>query len=170
MIHGACGLCFTIRFSWSTSRRADDRGRGTTQRRAKGAAREPGAVARAPPAADAASRRQQRLANMPRAATQERLLQPEALASGAGSGTGSGSGSGSGFWRLWLGFFVLGSVNNLPYVIVGSAASNIADHFCDARWIGAVTWANVAFGFLAKVFSTRFCCWAPLTPCGSGAW
>ena len=56
----------------------------------------------------------------------------------------------AGFRLNWLGFFVLGSVNNLPYVIVGSAASKIADHFCDARYIGAVTWANVGFGFLAK--------------------
>lgn len=56
----------------------------------------------------------------------------------------------AGFWLSWLGFCVLGTVNNLTYVIVGSAAKSIAEHYCAVNLIGAVTWANVAFGFLAK--------------------
>jgi hypothetical protein len=55
------------------------------------------------------------------------------------------------FWLTWLGFFVLGTVNNLPYVVVGSAAKAIAGHYCELNLIGAVTWANVGCGFLAKV-------------------
>jgi hypothetical protein len=49
--------------------------------------------------------------------------------SGGGGGEGlaarTGTVHGRRFWLAWVGFFVLGTVNNLPYVIVASAADAI---------------------------------------------
>eukprot|EP00038_Savillea_parva_P011882 m.200803 g.200803 ORF g.200803 m.200803 type:complete len:617 (-) comp21198_c0_seq1:70-1920(-) len=61
-----------------------------------------------------------------------------------------------GFWWAWAGFFVLGTVNNLPYVIVASAADAIVKRYCVENLIGAITWANVAFGFIAKGLNAGF--------------
>lgn len=52
--------------------------------------------------------------------------------------------------RNWFGFFLLGSINNLPYVIVTSAASTIADSFGENNQIGLVFYANVALSVFAK--------------------
>ena len=67
------------------------------------------------------------------------------------------------FWARWVGFFILGTVNNLPYVIVGSAAKAIAGHYCALNLIGAVTWANVAMGFVAKGCNATFLLSTPYT-------
>jgi hypothetical protein len=47
--------------------------------------------------------------------------------SGGGEGLAARTGTvhGRRFWLAWVGFFVLGTVNNLPYVIVASAADAI---------------------------------------------
>ena len=55
-----------------------------------------------------------------------------------------------GSYRNWVAFFVLGSVNNLPYVVVNSAAKKIVEEFHSPNLIGAIPWANNLFGFLAR--------------------
>ena len=52
--------------------------------------------------------------------------------------------------RNWVGFFLLGSINNLPYVIVTSAANTIADSFDQRNNVGVVFFANVALSVIVK--------------------
>ncbi|KAK3101015.1 hypothetical protein FSP39_000281 [Pinctada imbricata] len=49
-----------------------------------------------------------------------------------------------------IGLFILGSINNLPYVIVTSAASTIADSFNKRNDVGVVFGANVALSVIVK--------------------
>ncbi|XP_053384064.1 battenin-like isoform X2 [Mercenaria mercenaria] len=58
--------------------------------------------------------------------------------------------------RNWIGLFVLGTINNLPYVIVTSAASTIADSFGKKNLIGLVFGANVALSAIVKTINGAF--------------
>ncbi|KAL4224554.1 hypothetical protein ACF0H5_015256 [Mactra antiquata] len=58
--------------------------------------------------------------------------------------------------RNWVGLFLLGTINNLPYVIVTSAASTIADSFGKKNLIGLVFGANVALSAVVKVVNGAF--------------
>jgi len=48
----------------------------------------------------------------------------------------------------------MGAINNLPYVVVNSAASTIADSFDEKNLIGVVSGANVALSVLVKGANT----------------
>lgn len=61
------------------------------------------------------------------------------------------------FIRNWIGLFILGSINNLPYVIVVSAAKTIADSFDERNQVGLVVGANVALSVVVKFGNTFFC-------------
>ncbi|KAK3756838.1 hypothetical protein RRG08_048884 [Elysia crispata] len=52
--------------------------------------------------------------------------------------------------RNWVGLFLMGAINNLPYVIVNSAASNIAESFDEKNLVGVVFGANVALSVVVK--------------------
>ena len=54
----------------------------------------------------------------------------------------------------WVCFFLLGTINNLSYVVVNSAAKSLADSFGDGDLIGAIVWANVAFGIGSQTSDT----------------
>lgn len=56
--------------------------------------------------------------------------------------------------RNWIGLFLLGAINNLPYVVVNSAASTIADSFNEKNLVGVVFGANVALAVLVKGLNT----------------
>lgn len=58
--------------------------------------------------------------------------------------------------RNWIGLFLLGTINNLPYVIVTSAASTIADSFGKKNLIGLVFGANVALSAVVKAINGAF--------------
>ncbi|XP_046373340.2 battenin-like [Haliotis rufescens] len=58
--------------------------------------------------------------------------------------------------RNWIGLFLLGTINNLPYVIVNSAASTIADSFNETNFVGLVFGANVALSAFVKGLNTFF--------------
>ncbi|KAK3598099.1 hypothetical protein CHS0354_036083 [Potamilus streckersoni] len=58
------------------------------------------------------------------------------------------------FIRNWIGLFILGAINNLPYVIVTSAAKTIADRFEENNLVGLVFGANVALNVVVKVANT----------------
>jgi len=58
------------------------------------------------------------------------------------------------YLRNWIGFFILGTINNLAYVIVLSAAKSLADYFNASNLIGFIPWANVGFGFVARAINT----------------
>ncbi|XP_033752569.1 battenin-like [Pecten maximus] len=60
------------------------------------------------------------------------------------------------FIRNWIGLFILGSINNLPYVIVVSAAKTIADSFNERNQVGLVVGANVALSVVVKFGNTFF--------------
>ncbi|WAR03849.1 CLN3-like protein [Mya arenaria] len=55
-----------------------------------------------------------------------------------------------------IGLFLLGTINNLPYVIVTSAASTIADSFGKKNLIGLVFGANVALSAVVKAINGAF--------------
>ncbi|XP_052212437.1 battenin-like isoform X3 [Dreissena polymorpha] len=58
--------------------------------------------------------------------------------------------------RNWIGLFLLGTINNLPYVIVTSAANTIADSFGKKNLIGLVFGANVALSVVVKTINGAF--------------
>lgn len=58
--------------------------------------------------------------------------------------------------RNWIGLFLLGSINNLPYVIVTSAAKTIADSFDKKNDVGVVFGANVALSVIVKAINGLF--------------
>lgn len=58
--------------------------------------------------------------------------------------------------RNWIGLFLLGSINNLPYVIVTSAAKTIADSFGKKNDVGLVFGANVALSVIVKAINGLF--------------
>lgn len=60
------------------------------------------------------------------------------------------------FYRNWVGLFLLGTINNLPYVIVTSAANTIADSFDKKNLIGLVFGANVALSAVVKTINGAF--------------
>ncbi|KAK3598100.1 hypothetical protein CHS0354_036083 [Potamilus streckersoni] len=55
---------------------------------------------------------------------------------------------------MQIGLFILGAINNLPYVIVTSAAKTIADRFEENNLVGLVFGANVALNVVVKVANT----------------
>jgi hypothetical protein len=56
----------------------------------------------------------------------------------------------------WLSFFMLGTLNNLSYVVVNSAAKSLADSFNQGDLIGAVVWSNVGFGIAIRALNTFY--------------
>ncbi|CAL1541517.1 unnamed protein product [Lymnaea stagnalis] len=57
-------------------------------------------------------------------------------------------------FRNWIGLFLMGAINNLPYVIVNSAANTIADRFGESDLVGVVFGANVALSVFVKSLNT----------------
>lgn len=53
-------------------------------------------------------------------------------------------------------FFVMGTINNLPYVVVGSAAKSLADSFNEADLIGVIQWATVAVGLFVRALNAFY--------------
>ncbi|XP_019853585.1 PREDICTED: battenin-like [Amphimedon queenslandica] len=58
------------------------------------------------------------------------------------------------FYRNWIGFFILGTINNLPYVVVNSSAKVLSTSFGQANLVTLVMFSNVALGFVAKGANT----------------
>eukprot|EP00040_Diaphanoeca_grandis_P025522 m.141439 g.141439 ORF g.141439 m.141439 type:complete len:449 (-) comp30190_c0_seq1:67-1413(-) len=67
------------------------------------------------------------------------------------------------FKANWLAFFLMGTINNLPYVVVSSSAKTLADNFGASNLLGIIVWANVAMGFAAKGLNTFFLSNTPFT-------
>ena len=61
------------------------------------------------------------------------------------------------FIRNYAAFFLLGTINNTTYVVVGSAAQSIANSFNAQCLFGLIPWANVAFGFLSQSLNAFAC-------------
>lgn len=55
-----------------------------------------------------------------------------------------------------VGLFLLGVINNLPYVMVNSAARNIVESFGEENMIGLVFGANVLLSFVVKSINAFF--------------
>lgn len=53
-----------------------------------------------------------------------------------------------------MGFVILGTLNNLCYVVVGSASKSMSEHFDALRLLGLIIWANVGFGFIVRSMNT----------------
>ncbi|KAH9500453.1 G1/S-specific cyclin cln3 [Bulinus truncatus] len=56
--------------------------------------------------------------------------------------------------RNWIGLFLMGTINNLPYVIVNSAASTISDRFGQSDLVGVIFGANVSLSVIVKSLNT----------------
>jgi CLN3 protein len=50
----------------------------------------------------------------------------------------------------WICFWLLGTINNYGYVVVLSAAQSIAASYGASAYIGAINWADVGLGLVAK--------------------
>lgn len=57
---------------------------------------------------------------------------------------------------VWLAYFLLGTLNNLVYVVILSSAQSIAGSFDALSYIGVVAWANVSFGMLIRLLNTFY--------------
>mmetsp|Transcript_4644 Transcript_4644/g.11525 ORF Transcript_4644/g.11525 Transcript_4644/m.11525 type:complete len:602 (+) Transcript_4644:132-1937(+) len=62
-----------------------------------------------------------------------------------------------GYWRDWCACFIIGTINNMAYVVVNSSAQNLATNF-QKCWIynliGLIPGCNVAAGFFARALNT----------------
>ena len=61
------------------------------------------------------------------------------------------------FYRNWFAFFILGTINNLAYVVVNSSAQSLTDSFDSQKisnLIGLVPAANVTAGVFARSLNT----------------
>ncbi|XP_070199540.1 battenin-like isoform X1 [Littorina saxatilis] len=58
--------------------------------------------------------------------------------------------------RNWVALFLMGAINNLPYVIVNSASNTLADSFGQKNLVGLVFGANVALSVFVKGLNTFF--------------
>ena len=58
------------------------------------------------------------------------------------------------FVRNWIGFFILGTINNLSYVIVNSSALILATSFGVPNLVAVVPWANIGLSFFVKALNT----------------
>ena len=54
------------------------------------------------------------------------------------------------YLRNYIGLMLLGMTNNLVYVLVGSAAASLAKSIDEPSFVGDVTWATNATGFLCR--------------------
>ena len=59
-------------------------------------------------------------------------------------------------YRNWWAFWILGTINNLAFVVVMSAASSLACKFNALNEIAAISWANVAVGVFVRLANTIF--------------
>ncbi|GAM26428.1 hypothetical protein SAMD00019534_096030, partial [Acytostelium subglobosum LB1] len=59
-----------------------------------------------------------------------------------------------GYMRNWLAFHFLGNINNFSYCVVNAAGQSLADFFNNQKNIGLILWANIAFGFVARLLNT----------------
>ncbi|XP_035661499.1 battenin-like [Branchiostoma floridae] len=55
--------------------------------------------------------------------------------------------------RNWVGLFLLGAINNLPYVIINSASKTIAQSFGVQNFVGLVFGANVSLAAFVRVLN-----------------
>ncbi|KAH3744853.1 Succinyl-diaminopimelate desuccinylase [Pelomyxa schiedti] len=60
------------------------------------------------------------------------------------------------FVRDALGFFILGTINNMVYVIINSSGQSLCSYFRKDDWIGAILWCNIALGFVARLVNAFF--------------
>ena len=58
------------------------------------------------------------------------------------------------FIRNWIGFFILGTINNLSYVIVNSSALVLAASYNKSNLVAVIPWANVGFNLIIKGINT----------------
>eukprot|EP00762_Andalucia_godoyi_P003291 ANDGO_06646.mRNA.1 Battenin len=58
--------------------------------------------------------------------------------------------------RTWIALFICGTINNLVYVEIISAAQSLAQQFGQENLIGLIPWANVAFGILVKALNAFY--------------
>ena len=63
-------------------------------------------------------------------------------------------GKGEHYWRNWIGFCILGTINNLGYVVIISAAKSLSEYFNEQSLLGLIPWANVALGFAFRALNT----------------
>ena len=61
-----------------------------------------------------------------------------------------------GFKRNWVAFFLLGTINNLSYVVVNSAAMTISTQFHKQNLIGLIPYANIALGFAVRLLNAFY--------------
>jgi len=58
------------------------------------------------------------------------------------------------FIRNWISFNFMGNINNFSYCVVNAAGQSLARYFNNEKNIGLILWANIAFGFAARLLNT----------------
>ncbi|GAM25239.1 hypothetical protein SAMD00019534_084140, partial [Acytostelium subglobosum LB1] len=56
--------------------------------------------------------------------------------------------------RNWASFHFMGNINNFSYCVVNAAGQSLAEFFHNSKNIGLILWANIAFGFVARMLNT----------------
>ncbi|EGG21501.1 Batten's disease protein Cln3 family protein [Cavenderia fasciculata] len=56
--------------------------------------------------------------------------------------------------RNWICFHFMGNINNFSYCVVNAAGQSLAAYFDNSKNIALVLWANIAFGFAARLLNT----------------
>lgn len=57
---------------------------------------------------------------------------------------------------IWLCYFLLGTINNLIYVVILSSAESIAKSFNSLQYIGVIAWSNVFAGIIVRIINTLY--------------
>ncbi|EFA84092.1 Succinyl-diaminopimelate desuccinylase [Heterostelium album PN500] len=58
------------------------------------------------------------------------------------------------YLRNWISFHFMGNINNFSYCVVNAAGQSLANYFHNQKNIGLILWANIAFGFAARMLNT----------------
>ena len=60
------------------------------------------------------------------------------------------------YYRNSIGFFIVGTINNICYVVVNSSAQSLCDFFDAGKWNPLILWCNVFAGFFLRICNMLF--------------
>ncbi|EKE42796.1 BTN1 protein, putative [Entamoeba nuttalli P19] len=60
------------------------------------------------------------------------------------------------YYRNYIGFFIIGTINNINFVVVNSAASSLCSFFKADKWNPLILWCNVFAGLILRILNILF--------------
>ena len=52
--------------------------------------------------------------------------------------------------RNYLGFLIMGLINNFFYVVINSSNQRLCAQFHEENFVGVILWCNIMFGLVAR--------------------